>query len=71
MEALVIKIGKLTKGLIVKKPKKKKRVYMDMDDRLKICLINFNQKLKYRKLVMLGCTINVFLQLLSTQWNRL
>jgi len=32
MEALVIRIGKLTKGLIVKKPKKKKRVYMDMDD---------------------------------------
>jgi len=28
----VIRIGKLTKGLIVKKPKKKKRVYMDMDD---------------------------------------
>lgn len=24
-------INKLTKGLIVKKPKKKKRVYMDMD----------------------------------------
>jgi hypothetical protein len=32
MEALVARIGKLTKGLIVKKPKKKKRVYMDMDD---------------------------------------
>ena len=31
MDALVLSINKLTKGLVIKKPKKKKRVYMDID----------------------------------------
>jgi hypothetical protein len=31
MDALVESINKLTKGLVVKKPKKKRRLYMDID----------------------------------------
>lgn len=44
MDALVASINKLTKGLVVKKPKKKKRVYMDMDSEPELALQTGNSE---------------------------